>query len=292
MAGREGKRRRPVARQESSFRTILVLTLIPLFALLAYLLYRFAADQIARTKPSPAARAEGEAPPERTPPRKAPPKRGVLVVILDDVGFDNQPLERAMAIDPNISFSVLPNARNARAFAQRLHRRGFEILCHLPMEPMDGGESPGPNAITTAMADAEIVRLTRANLAAVPHARGVNNHMGSRATADGRVMRSVLSSLPEGMYFIDSMTTGNSIGYRVARELKVPTAVRTVFLDRVQEEEAIRSQIRRLAHAAGDDGAAVAIGHMYPVTIDVLEREIPRLRRAGYRVVRAGSVVE
>jgi polysaccharide deacetylase 2 family uncharacterized protein YibQ len=218
--------------------------------------------------------------------------RGRIVLILDDVGFDHQPLSAAMRIDPNVNFSILPNARRASEVANLLHKRGFEVLCHLPMEPEQFPRvSPGEGAVLTTMSDAEIARTTMANLQAVPYARGVNNHMGSRATADRRVMESVLAALPEGMYFIDSKTTGTSVAASVAREMSVRAASRNVFLDDVASDAAVRHQIRELAREAEEHGIAIGIGHMYPATVRVLMAEAPALRREGFRFIRASEAV-
>jgi polysaccharide deacetylase 2 family uncharacterized protein YibQ len=158
------------------------------------------------------------------------------------------------------------------------------------MEPR-GRETPGRNAILTSMTDEEIARATRENFAAVPHARGVNNHMGSRATTDRRVMASVLGALPQGIYFIDSRTTGGSVAADVAREMNVPTATRQVFLDDVATEAAVRRQLESLADAAHERGIAIGIGHPYPVTLRVLAEELPELKERGIRLVRASEVV-
>src|SRR5438874_1688472 len=128
MAGREG--RRIVPRRSSSFRSISRLMLVPVAGLLIILIWSFVAIHLplpAGGKKKAVERASAIAP-------KAKPKhRGDIVLILDDVGFDKQPLAEAMAIDPNLNFAVLPNARNAVTFADELHARGFEVLCHLPM---------------------------------------------------------------------------------------------------------------------------------------------------------------
>jgi polysaccharide deacetylase 2 family uncharacterized protein YibQ len=222
-----------------------------------------------------------------------PAKTARIALILDDIGFDRQPLDAAMAIDPNLNFSILPNALRAGEFARRLNDRGFEVLCHLPMEPVDyPRESPGPNAIMMAMSDEEIAQATRAALAIVPNARGVNNHMGSRATRDPRVMKRVLESLPRGFYFIDSRTTRGSLGEQLARQMKIPTTGRDVFLDDIQQEEAVRKQLRELVQVATERGSAVGIGHIYPVTVKVLQEEIPHLRKRGVKLVRASAVVD
>jgi polysaccharide deacetylase 2 family uncharacterized protein YibQ len=159
------------------------------------------------------------------------------------------------------------------------------------MQPR-GSEAPGANAILTSMSDDEIGRLTRENIAAVPHARGVNNHMGSLATSDRRVMTSVLRAMPEGMYFVDSRTAGGSVAATVARELNVRTATRHVFLDDVITERAVRKQLFALAEAAEKKGIAVGIGHPHAVTLRVLADELPALKASGFRLVRASAVVQ
>ena len=283
MGGRVG--RRNVTPRQSSFRTVALLMLLPIAALLLFLGYRFTRDVVHQPV------IEESAIP-RPPQKKHASQRGDIVLILDDVGFDHQPLAGAMSIDPKVNFSVLPNSRNATRFANELSARGFEVLCHLPMEP-DGFPriSPGPGAVLTTMSDVEIAAATRANLAAVPHARGVNNHMGSRATADPRVMSAVLAALPRGMYFIDSRTTAASVGETLARQLNIRTAARNVFLDDVQTEAAIRAQLHELERDAAARGVAVGIGHMYPATIKVLAEEAPQLRASGYRFRRASEIV-
>ena len=287
MAGWEGRRRIPP--RQRSFRTIALLTLIPIAGLLAVLIWSFVAQtMLVRRWPSAVSRP---AQPRRTADGERR-TRGKIVLILDDVGFDRQPIAAAMRIDPNINFSVLPNASRAIEDANLLHDHGFEVLCHLPMEPEQFPRvSPGTGAVLTSMSDEEIARTTTASLQAVPYARGMNNHMGSRATADRRVMESVLAALPDGMYFIDSRTTGSSVAAAVARERRVRTASRNVFLDDVQSESAVRQQLRELARDAEAHGVAVGIGHMYPATVRVLTSDVPLLRREGFRFVRASEAV-
>jgi polysaccharide deacetylase 2 family uncharacterized protein YibQ len=298
MAGREG-RRKPVPRQRS-FRSVAALMLIPICGFVVFVFYRFVRDHVdlSGTRASQASmvtRSRGYEVPKATPQPRNPatPPKGQIVLIIDDVGFDHQPLDAAMRIDPNLNFSILPNAQHAHAFAEELHSAGFEVLCHLPMEPVDyPRQSPGKNAVMTSMTDAQIAETTREDIAAVPHAAGVNNHMGSRATSDPLVMRAVLTSLPKGMFFIDSMTTSRSVAERVAREMRIPTAARQVFLDDVQEEGAVRKQLAQLTSDAAQRGVAIGIGHMYPVTVRVLGEVAPDLRAKGFRFVRASEAVD
>ena len=281
IVGREGRRR--LTPRQSSFRTIALLTLIPVFGLMAVLVWTFISQNV--RLPAPAKKSS------KTKPARVV-ARGKIVLIFDDVGFDHQPLSEAMRIDPNVNFSVLPNASHATQVANLLYERGFEVLCHLPMEPEHFPRvSPGPGAVLTTMSDDEITRTTLANVEAVPYARGVNNHMGSRATADRRVMESVLAALPQDMYFIDSRTTSNSVAAAVAHSMKVRAASRNVFLDDVPTDPAVRQQLRVLAHEAEQHGIAIGIGHMYPATVRVLRAEAPRLRREGFRFIRASQAV-
>lgn len=278
---------------QGSFRTIAVLTLLPVLALFAFVVWRAIYPKVEPLSRRAAATAERAAahPPVTAAVVPAPKKpAGSIVLIIDDFGYEGQPIERAMRIDPDINFAILPNGNRAAEFARLLNGRGFEILCHLPMEPV-GNASPGANAILTSMADEEIMRLVRENVRAVPHARGVNNHMGSRATADRRVMSTVLRSLPQGMYFVDSRTVGRSVAETVAREMNVRTAARHVFLDDVRTAAAVRQQVAMLAEIARERGIAVGIGHPHQVTVDVLAEEVPRLRASGFEFVRASSVV-
>jgi polysaccharide deacetylase 2 family uncharacterized protein YibQ len=283
--GRVGKRK--LVPRQTSFKSVAYLMLVPVAGILLFFLWNFlhgSAESIAVLQ---------SVIPRRRQTPTAAPRRADIVLILDDVGFDRQPLAPAMAIDPNVNFAVLPNSRNARQVAAALHARGFEVLCHLPMEP-EGypAVSPGDGAVLITMSDAEIALATRANIGSVPFARGVNNHMGSRATADRRVMTSVLGALPDGMYFIDSKTTGNSVAGALAHSMHVKTASRSVFLDDIQSETEIRRQLASLTDAAEEHGVAVGIGHMYPSTIKVLGDAAPSLRARGVRFVRASAVVD
>ena len=298
MIGREGAR--------SSFRTIAILAAIPIAGLAAFFLWQWLnggespretydeARTLVKPKPEAAPAIPKPAAEETALPRVRAKKRssgGSIVLIIDDLGFDGQPLERVMALDANVNCAILPNGTRAAEFAEALNARGFEILVHLPMQPK-GSETPGRNAILTSMSDDEIARATRENIEAIPHARGVNNHMGSLATTDRRVMTNVLRAMPEDMYFIDSRTTGGSIAADVARELNVRTATRHVFLDDVASERAVRRQLAELADAAEKRGIAIGIGHPYPVTMRVLAEELPALKARGFRFLRASEVVQ
>ncbi|MGK2856357.1 MAG: divergent polysaccharide deacetylase family protein [Thermoanaerobaculia bacterium] len=216
-----------------------------------------------------------------------------IVLILDDVGFENQPLEDAAGIDAALTFAVIPTAPRAERAATMLAERGFEIICHLPMEPLDyPRQSPGRDAILVSLTDEVIQERTRTLLRAVPNATGVNNHMGSRATRDRRVMKNVAEVLrQEGAFFIDSRTAGNSLAASIVGAGAVPVASRDVFLDDDPGESSVRRQLAELVRLADRKEFAVGIGHVYPTTVRVLIEEIPRLKELGYTFHFASEVV-
>ncbi|MEA2239835.1 MAG: uncharacterized protein QOC81_4559 [Thermoanaerobaculia bacterium] len=288
MSGREGRPKLPP--RTGSFKSVALLMLIPVGGILLFFFWSFLNNALS-VLPRPDTTSKPAA--ASTMGIQAVPHRGDIVLILDDVGFDHQPLSEAMSIDPNVNFAILPNGKRSTESAATLHGRGFELLCHLPMEPEGFPRiSPGIGAVLTTMSDAEIVRTTRTNVEAIRFARGVNNHMGSRATADRRVMTSVLGALPKGMYFIDSRTTGSSVAGSVAHAMQVKTASRDIFLDDAKDDAAIRRQLVELSKAAAAHGVAVGIGHMYPSTVKVLTEEAPALRANGFRFLRASAVAK
>jgi uncharacterized protein len=288
MAGREGSTPR------SSFRTIAELMLLPIAALSIFFAWLSIRGGGERPAPTPAIPRQQEAATiptrVRTPALQRTAAKPSIALIIDDLGY-GESVEKAMRIDPNVSFAILPNSNRARLVAERLHQKGFEILCHLPMEPMDATVNPGDNAVLTSMTNAQIALTTRESVAAIPFARGANNHMGSRATADRRVMSTVIGALPDGFYFVDSRTGEQSVAADVARAMNVKTATRHVFLDSDRSEKAVRHQLRALAQMAEERGVAVGIGHPYEVTLRVLLEEAPALRARGIRFVRASEVV-
>ena len=255
--------------------------------------------------PAPAARSpRPTAPRARTAPPKASPTKsaraaippgttGLAAIVIDDLGNELGPAERIASWKAPVAGAVLPGVAYSAAAARALARGGKEVLLHLPMEPAGYPKvRPGPGVILRSQSDAEIVRTLESDLATVPGVVGVNNHMGSAATADPRVMRVVAGVLSDrGLFFLDSRTTDATVAERTAEEASVPAVSRRVFLDDVETEEAVSRQLAELVRRAQEEGSAVAIGHPYPATLTVLEREMPGLAARGVRLVRVGELV-
>lgn len=214
-----------------------------------------------------------------------------IAIILDDLGEQQRAGLRAVALPGPVACAFLPNTRHARAQAQLAHERGKEVLLHLPLEPT--AARPFPTAITTRTGRDELAATLAAALASVPHVAGVNNHQGSLLTQLAEPMAWLMAELRtrSGLYFVDSRTSGASVAYRAARAAGVPAAERNVFLDGARGEAAVRSAFQALIAKAQRNERALAIGHPYPETFQVLEQELPRLASYGVELVAPSELI-
>lgn len=228
---------------------------------------------------------------KQTRPEKHPEIPRVAIII-DDIGFDRKIADALNRLDKNITFSILPGSPFGRSVAASLHEKGSEIMLHLPMEPEQYPEvDPGPGAIMSYMNPDEVLTQLRKNLDILPHIRGVNNHMGSKITADSAKMHQIFTVLKiRNLFFIDSVTSRKSRCRSSAALLQIPFGQRDVFLDNIQEPEYIRKQIQELMEAARRHGTAIGIGHPYPATYLALEQIISELR-SQVQIVPASSLV-
>jgi polysaccharide deacetylase 2 family uncharacterized protein YibQ len=198
------------------------------------------------------------------PADPGPPADARLAIIIDDFGQGREGVRQMMAIDRHLTFAVMPFSEYTRQDADDGHAKGYEIIVHLPMEPMRGPlEWVGKNPILCSQDSDKITSIARMALADVPHAVGANVHMGSKASADERVMRCILQEVrASGFFFVDSRTGQKSVIGDVARELGVPCLARNVFLDGHRPESYIVGQLRQAEEIALKNGYAVAIGHV------------------------------
>jgi polysaccharide deacetylase 2 family uncharacterized protein YibQ len=223
----------------------------------------------------------GEEPPPRGPTRapRAAAQAGRLAIVLDDAGASMEVVREVERLPLAVAVAVLPNAAHSAEVARALGAQGREVLLHMPMEALaNHGPGPGDGAVEVGLPAAEVrARLERA-LQVVAPARGVNNHMGSRATADAATMRDVMVVLAgHGLYFLDSRTTSETVAERVAHESGVPALRRDVFLDVVSDPDAVHRALEQAVARARAQGSAVAIGHVHPLTIELLAIELPRI---------------
>jgi hypothetical protein len=218
-------------------------------------------------------------------------RRPALALLVDDWGYYLTGLDSFLALPQGVSAAVFPGQAKSRVISQRLAAAGHEVLLHLPMEP-SRPMALVSGTLLSSMSDEEIRSLTLSHLSAVPEAVGVNNHEGSKGTCDPRVMRLVAAACRErGVYFLDSLTTPQSLGQSIARQAGVRTAARQVFLDNEEYEDSIEEALRKAAHIALTKGQAIAIGHPHPATLRVLARLAPELQQQGIELVPVSELV-
>ncbi len=237
--------------------------------------------------PPPVAPAALAVPRLRGPSGPAP----ALTVILDDLGTNRSATRRAIRLPGPLTLAFLAYAEATPELAREAAAAGHEVFVHLAMEPL-GGEDPGPMALLSGLAPEELRRRLRWAVERVPGAVGVNNHMGSRLTADRRAMTVVMDELVRlGLPFVDSRTTSASVALPVALRAGVPATGRDLFLDHDPRPTAILAQLERAERLARRTGSAVLIGHPYPSTLEVLESWLPRARERGLRLVPATRMI-
>jgi hypothetical protein len=223
-----------------------------------------------------------------------PPSRPAFIaVVIDDLGNSREEGRRVVALPGPVACSILPHTIDAPQIADWAAKAGKEVLLHLPMESV--GEKPlGTGGITLEMTEGEIRATVADDIASIPHLVGMNNHEGSLITQHPGDMAWILQVLHSaGSYFyIDSFTSPDSVAYQIAREQQVPAARRNVFLDDVNTEDAVREQWKRLLAIARKHGFALAIGHPRPMTLKVLEAELPQLETEGVTLVAPSKIVE
>jgi polysaccharide deacetylase 2 family uncharacterized protein YibQ len=231
--------------------------------------------------------------PTRAPePSLAPVAAARIAIVIDDLGNDREAVERIARWPFRVAGAVLPGLPGSSETARRLSASGKEVLLHLPMEP-DGYPRirPGPGVVLRSDSDEKIAQTVADDLETVPGAVGVNNHMGSAATADPRVMRAVVRVLTaRRLFLLDSRTTEATVARRIADEESLPAVSRKVFLDATGSEDAIERSFRDLVLRAKKDGTALAIGHPHSATLALLERELPLLHSQGVELVTVAAL--
>ncbi len=219
-------------------------------------------------------------------------RRARVAIIIGDLGNDLLTARSLTSIGAALTFAVMPFRPFSREVAELAALFQREVLLHLPMESESGVTFGASNVLRTDASRSELEQVVDASIAAVPHAVGVNGHMGSRLTTDRQRMQWVLGRLKEkGLFFIDSRTTSESVACAVATELAVPCVGRNLFLDDVDDEQAIGAQLEAVLQLAQIGGDAIAIGHPRLAMVAALQRAVPAFAAAGVDIVPASAIV-
>lgn len=214
-------------------------------------------------------------------------------IIIDDLGQNLDAARRLLHLPYPLTFSILPHLPQSVETAEEAHHAGRDVMLHLPMEPEPGSAARvGQETVRIGMTSGEVRRIIEDGLASVPYVVGVNNHMGSRATADATLMAEVMRILVERqLYFVDSRTTPRTVALEEARRMGLPAFYRSVFLDDTETVASTTGQLRRFRRIVEEQGVALAIGHPYPSTLAALAHFLPELERHDIQLVPASQLV-
>jgi hypothetical protein len=230
-----------------------------------------------------------------------------IAIILDDAGYSiNGAVKRLLQIQAPLTFSIIPGLKYSREIAQMAHEKGLEVMIHMPMENCGNSRmtkedykanhnmNPYKYAILTGMSKEEVDEEIEGAINNIPHVVGINNHMGSKATADELIMSYVLDKIKErNLYFIDSVTAKHSVAYKLAKKKGVLTNKRSVFIDNINDTEYVKERINELIYKAKRDGYAIGIGHATKgATAKALAEMVPKLKDYGVEIVPASELVD
>ncbi len=219
------------------------------------------------------------------------PPRPRLAIVIDDLGNDRAQADALFRLSYPLTISVLPHHSDSSEIAEEAHRRGYEVMLHLPMAS-NAGEKDEAIELHPGMDAASVGTTFSTMLDTVPYASGVNNHEGSRGTSDRRLMDQLMPLLRQHqLFFIDSRTTAATVAENAAHAAGVPATSRNVFLDDDQSAAAIRKQFELAIHDAREKGSALAIGHPHAETLQVLAEMLPKAGREGVTLVFASDLV-
>jgi polysaccharide deacetylase 2 family uncharacterized protein YibQ len=221
----------------------------------------------------------------------ATPETPAIAIVIDDLGADAIDTRRAIGLPKEVSLSFLPYAESSPELARSGLQAGHQIMVHVPMEP-EGKTDPGPMALLTTLSASENISRLDWALARIPGYSGINNHEGSRFTADRAALVPVIEHLADRhVFFLDSRTAPVTQVIPLARAFAVASDGRDVFLDDVQTVDAINAELAQAERIAREQGTAIAIGHPHSVTMDVLAKWTAGAAARGIELISASEAI-
>lgn len=219
-------------------------------------------------------------------------KSPLIAIVIDDMGVDMKRSAQAIALKGPLTLSFLTYAAHLDKQTESARSRGHELMLHVAMEPGSKAVDPGPNALMTDLSDEELRRRLEWSFQRFSTYVGVNNHMGSKFTADKEAMRVVIAEIKRrGLLFLDSRTSGRTIGAKLAREMGVPVAERNIFLDHENTVDAVNAQLLQVEKLARRTGLVIAIGHPRDATIKALQPWLEGIEEKGFTLVPLTTIV-
>ena len=208
-----------------------------------------------------------------------------VALIIDDLGYQWRNDKRAVNLPGPVAVSILPHTPYAKRLANYANKRDVTVMLHLPLAPLREGTSKGGVSLDTT--ESEFSTYLSEAMQSVPHVKGVNNHQGSLITQHPGHMAWLMQEIAGrgNLFFVDSYTTHHSVALSIAKEHKIPSIRRHVFIDDEKDTHAMEKQFQRLKRLARKQGVAVAIAHPHQVTLDFLEAYLPTLSQEGIVLV-------
>ncbi|ADU30024.1 divergent polysaccharide deacetylase family protein [Evansella cellulosilytica] len=212
-------------------------------------------------------------------------------IIIDDFGGNTGGVKEFMNADVPITMAIMPFLDESTEQAKRANELGFEVIIHMPLEPKKGKRSwLGPLPITADLETDEVKRRVEKAIENVPHAKGINNHMGSKIVGNERIVRAILEvAKKHGLYVIDSGTSGDSVVPEIAEELNIPYGIRDTFLDdSFSSRNHVYKQMIKLCDIVKKHGQAIAIGHVGVKgndTFNGIQDALPHLEEKNIQIV-------
>jgi len=222
------------------------------------------------------------------------PARNRVALIIDDMGYSLEAINTISSLGRPVTVAIIPYSPLALETASISKENNLEVILHLPLESINNDERNNVEGMVySGMSEEDIIQTVEKNLSQVPYIQGVNNHMGSKITANSRLMQIILQLLKErNLFFIDSRTTGNSVAYNIAQRLGIPSAYRHVFLDGELDETYIKGQLLELFKQAQRNGFALGICHPTDETLNVLKEHFHLIDDYNLEPVFASQIVK
>lgn len=218
-----------------------------------------------------------------------------IAFIIDDIGEYELGIRALAALKVPITAAILPDSPHAARESSLIRKYNVEAMLHIPMQPKNSsrGNYNGGKVITTRSTSSDIRTLLRRARKLVPAAKGLNNHQGSLATSNRKLMTRLMKEVRRtGLFFIDSRTDSDTVAAIVAGEYGVRTASRAVFLDHQKSYDHSMEQIRILVDTAVMKGHAIAIGHPFETTIKAIKNSIGYIKKRKIKIVFASTLVQ
>ncbi len=210
-----------------------------------------------------------------------------IALVIDDWGYSDKVLDKSLKLDIPLTYAILPHLPYSTKIAQMTAKNGHEVILHLPLEPHNAERHPlEKNTIFTSMSKEEITNIIKDDIENIPNLKGINNHMGSKATESEYVLNILFDQVKEkGLYFLDSYTSNKTLTPQIALQKEIRFFRRDIFIDNINTKDHIRGQLQRAKNIAAKKGSVIAIGHAKELTMDVLKEIIPEFKKDGFRFI-------